>query len=112
MSTPCTGESTPSAAAEPPGASRARPAPMARTSTASTGTRIAVVACAVRVTPAIATPVSTTTAATPVHRAAAASSGKRYRPRVADIAATDAVLPVTKPQPATKPAHGCSCRRP
>src|SRR5829696_5145719 len=42
---------------------------------------------------------------------ARAWSGQRYAPTVRAIAAHDAVLPTTKPQPAMKPQNGASCRR-
>ncbi len=56
--------------------------------------------------------VSTTTAAIAAPRSAHPEPGTAYAAKVIAIAAHEAVLPTTKPQPATKPHHGPRTSRP
>jgi hypothetical protein len=67
---------------------------------------------AVRVTPRRLARVSTATAATAAARCAQDAAGTAYAANVIAIAAHDAVLPTTKPQPARNPHHGPSTSRP
>ena len=64
---------------------------------------------AVRVSPPRLT---TATAATAVTATTRSAPGQRYAPTVSAMAAHEAVLPTTNPQPATNPQTGPSWRRP
>ena len=79
------------------------------TSTASTTETRIFEAVAVRWTPATESAVNATTAAAATRFAC---DGQRYRPTVSAMAAQEAVLPTTKPQPARKPGSGPSNSRP
>ena len=77
--------------------------------TASTIPTSAFDAAAVRCTPSTDSIVSASTAAAATRPAC---PGQRYRPAVRAIAAQDAVLPTTKPQPARNPGSGPRSSRP
>src|SRR3954447_14123322 len=79
--------------------------PVSVTSATASSTRVIVT---VRVNPPRFTAAIISTAAMASTRA---WSGERYAPTVSAIAAQDAVLPTTKPQPARKPQNGPSCLR-
>lgn len=68
---------------------------------------------AVRVTPRRFDAVSTTTAPAATSRwGHSPPAGTAYAAKAMAMAAHEAVLPTTKPQPATKPHHGPSTSRP
>ncbi len=82
------------------------------TSAASVSASSTRVTVAVRVTPRRLTPVSTSTARAAAARSTHSGPSSAYAAKVSAIVAQDAVLPTTKPQPATNPHHSPSRSRP
>ena len=82
------------------------------TSVASVSTRSTRAAVAVFVMPARLAAVSATTASAAATRVHQPPAGTAYAAKVIAMAAHDAVLPITKPQPARNPHHSPSTSRP